>query len=99
PPESDEQETSPEGFDLNEFADSAFMHPPEPQGHELVVRATHVEGPAQEDPEPRPDAQIDDAGDQLQPMPPPAQPEAGDRTDGGELAEADASDLDEEVTR
>ena len=98
PPESDEQETSPEGFDLNEFADSAFMHPPEPQGHELVVRATHVEGPAQEDPEPRPDAQIDDAGDQLQPMPPPAQPEAGDRTDGGELAEADASDLDEEVT-
>ncbi|HEY2215878.1 MAG TPA: DNA translocase FtsK, partial [Solirubrobacteraceae bacterium] len=98
PLESDGQETSPEGFDLNEFADGAFMHPPEPQGHELVVRATHVEGPAQEDPAETPQsAQLDDADDQLQPMPPPAQPEAPDAT-AVELAEADASDLDEEVT-
>src|SRR5262249_44738578 len=43
-----EQDTAPEGFDLNEFAEDAFMKPPDPQAHELVVRATHVEGPAQE---------------------------------------------------
>src|SRR6185437_15644649 len=46
--EQGEQDTSPEGFDLNEFAEDAFMQPPDPGGHELVVRATHVEGPAQE---------------------------------------------------
>jgi DNA segregation ATPase FtsK/SpoIIIE, S-DNA-T family len=44
----EEQDTSPEGFDLNEFAEDAFMQPPDPRGHELVVRTTHVEGPAQE---------------------------------------------------
>jgi len=49
--EHDDQDTSPEGFDLNEFADSSFVQPPDPQGHELVVRATHVEGPAQERPD------------------------------------------------
>jgi S-DNA-T family DNA segregation ATPase FtsK/SpoIIIE len=96
--ESGEQDTSPEGFDLNEFADSAFMQPPDPQGHELVVRATHVEGPAQE----RPDelgaadgaaaAASGDSG-------------AADEQGAGqslvseeELAPADASDLDEQVT-
>jgi DNA segregation ATPase FtsK/SpoIIIE, S-DNA-T family len=49
--EQDDQDTSPDGFDLNDFADDAVLHPPDPQGHELVVRATHVEGPAQERPE------------------------------------------------
>ncbi|HTZ87941.1 MAG TPA: DNA translocase FtsK [Solirubrobacteraceae bacterium] len=48
PASQGEQDTSPEGFDLNEFAESAFVQPPDPQAHELVVRATHVEGPAQE---------------------------------------------------
>ena len=37
-------------FDINSYANSATLRPPEPDGQELVVRATHVEGPAQEDP-------------------------------------------------
>jgi S-DNA-T family DNA segregation ATPase FtsK/SpoIIIE len=36
-------------FDINSYANSATLRPPEPDGQELVVRATHVEGPAQED--------------------------------------------------
>ncbi len=96
--EEGEQDTSPEGFDLNEFADGAFMRPPDPQGHELVVRATHVEGPAQEHPGAL------DAAD--------AAAASGDRDGDGaaesgagqslvsdqELAPADASDLDEQVS-
>ena len=39
-----------QGFDLDELARAADMQPPEPDTAELVVRATHVEGPAQEDP-------------------------------------------------
>jgi S-DNA-T family DNA segregation ATPase FtsK/SpoIIIE len=92
--EQDAQDTSPEGFDLNEFADSSFVQPPDPQGHELVVRATHVEGPAQERPD-EPDA---------------AEPASGDGSAAGEpgagqslvseeqLAPADATDLDEQVS-
>jgi DNA segregation ATPase FtsK/SpoIIIE, S-DNA-T family len=38
-------------FDINSYANSATLRPPEPDGQELVVRATHVEGPAQEDPD------------------------------------------------
>ncbi|HEY2718873.1 MAG TPA: DNA translocase FtsK [Solirubrobacteraceae bacterium] len=99
PLESDEQQTSPEGFDLNDFADSTFMQPPEPQGHELVVRATHVEGPAQEDPDAPQSAQVDDDADgQLELSTPlPALSGEADHADG-ELEAADASDLDEEVT-
>jgi len=96
--EQDDQDTSPEGFDLSEFADGALMQPPDPQGHELVVRATHVEGPAQE----RPDEL--DARD----TPGVAAPGDGDAAGGPgagqslvseqELAPADASDLDEQVS-
>src|ERR1700733_1507220 len=96
--EQDDQDTSPEGFDLNEFADSAFMQPPDPQGHELVVRATHVEGPAQERP------------DELDATETPAAAASGDGDSVGEpgtaqslvseeeLAPADASDLDEHLS-
>jgi DNA segregation ATPase FtsK/SpoIIIE, S-DNA-T family len=37
-------------FALHELAPGQSLHPPEPDTAELVVRATHVEGPAQEDP-------------------------------------------------
>jgi S-DNA-T family DNA segregation ATPase FtsK/SpoIIIE len=40
-----------EDFDVNDYANSAVLRPPEPDGQELIVRATHVEGPAQEDPD------------------------------------------------
>jgi S-DNA-T family DNA segregation ATPase FtsK/SpoIIIE len=40
-----------EDFDVNDYASSAVLRPPEPDGQELIVRATHVEGPAQEDPD------------------------------------------------
>jgi S-DNA-T family DNA segregation ATPase FtsK/SpoIIIE len=36
-------------FDLDEFSGAPGVRPPEPQEDELVVRATHVEGPAQEE--------------------------------------------------
>ncbi len=36
-------------FDANEFASSSVMRPPEPGMGELIVRSTHVEGPAQEE--------------------------------------------------
>jgi S-DNA-T family DNA segregation ATPase FtsK/SpoIIIE len=39
---------SPEDLDTSEFAAMSAMRPPEPQLDELIVRATHVEGPAQE---------------------------------------------------
>jgi S-DNA-T family DNA segregation ATPase FtsK/SpoIIIE len=96
--ETGDQDTSPEGFDLNEFADGAFMQPPDPQGHELVVRATHVEGPAQERPD---ELDADDA---------PAAATLGEEGGAGEpgagqslvseqeLAPADASDLDEHLS-
>ncbi len=42
-------------FDIDAYASSATLRPPEPDGRELVIRATHVEGPAQEDPD-APDA-------------------------------------------
>jgi S-DNA-T family DNA segregation ATPase FtsK/SpoIIIE len=49
-PEDDEQALA-EGFDMQEFAAAPpGFAPPEPDTAELVVRATHVEGPAQEDP-------------------------------------------------
>jgi len=96
--ERDDQDTSPEGFDLNEFADGAFVQPPDPQGHELVVRATHVEGPAQERPgeldahdaaAAAASADGDTAGD----------PGAGQSlVSEQELAPADASDLDEHLS-
>jgi S-DNA-T family DNA segregation ATPase FtsK/SpoIIIE len=83
--EQDDQDTSPEGFDLNEFAGDAFLAPPDPQGHELVVRATHVEGPAQERPDVTEAAAQDADG-------------AEGRDRAVELEPADATDLDEEVT-
>ena len=46
----DEEQALPEGFDMHEFAAAPGLQPPEPDTAELVVRATHVEGPAQEDP-------------------------------------------------
>jgi DNA segregation ATPase FtsK/SpoIIIE, S-DNA-T family len=39
-----------QAFALHEPAPGQSLHPPEPDTAELVVRATHVEGPAQEDP-------------------------------------------------
>ena len=41
--------TSREDLDTSEFAAMSAMRPPEPQLDELIVRATHVEGPAQEE--------------------------------------------------
>ncbi len=94
--EHDDQDTSPEGFDLNEFADSSFVQPPDPQGHELVVRATHVEGPAQERSDERDAADTPAAsGDGV------AAGESGvgqSLVSDAELAPADASDLDEQVS-
>jgi DNA segregation ATPase FtsK/SpoIIIE, S-DNA-T family len=66
--ERHEQDADADGvtdeFDVNDYANSAVLRPPEPDGQELIVRATHVEGPAQEDPdseeqqeEPEPDEQ------------------------------------------
>jgi DNA segregation ATPase FtsK/SpoIIIE, S-DNA-T family len=92
--EHDDQDTSPEGFDLNEFAESSFVQPPDPQGHELVVRATHVEGPAQERP---------DEADTSEPA--SGEGDAAGESGAGqslvsdaELAPADATDLDEQVS-
>jgi S-DNA-T family DNA segregation ATPase FtsK/SpoIIIE len=63
-PEDAEADQLDQGFDLHQLAPAADMQPPEPDTAELVVRATHVEGPAQEDPlaadEPAPET-IDDA--------------------------------------
>jgi S-DNA-T family DNA segregation ATPase FtsK/SpoIIIE len=49
-PASAEEEPPQEGeFDLDAYAAALpGMYPPEPENGELVVRATHVEGPAQE---------------------------------------------------
>ncbi|HXP37591.1 MAG TPA: DNA translocase FtsK, partial [Solirubrobacteraceae bacterium] len=47
-------------FDIDAYASSATLRPPEPDGRELVIRATHVEGPAQEEPD-APDAFEQDA--------------------------------------
>jgi S-DNA-T family DNA segregation ATPase FtsK/SpoIIIE len=43
--------TGAEDLDTSEFAAPSAMRPPEPQLDELIVRATHVEGPAQEKPD------------------------------------------------
>jgi DNA segregation ATPase FtsK/SpoIIIE, S-DNA-T family len=50
PAEQHEQEgAQPSDFDLDAYAATLpGMYPPEPENGELVVRATHVEGPAQE---------------------------------------------------
>jgi S-DNA-T family DNA segregation ATPase FtsK/SpoIIIE len=95
--DEDEQETSPEGFDLNTFAGDAFMQPPDPQGHELVVRATHVEGPAQEDPE-APDPSESEAAQAREDQERAAAEAAAQEQSEHELEPADASDLEEEVT-
>jgi DNA segregation ATPase FtsK/SpoIIIE, S-DNA-T family len=53
-------------FDLDAYAATApGMYPPEPDTAELVVRATHVEGPAQEDPT-APDEPADEPFDDAQ---------------------------------
>ncbi len=92
--EHDDQDTSPEGFDLNEFADSSFVQPPDPQGHELVVRATHVEGPAQERP-----GELDAAEAASGDGNVAGEPGAGQSlVSEQELAPADASDLDEHLS-
>jgi S-DNA-T family DNA segregation ATPase FtsK/SpoIIIE len=87
--EQDNQDTSPEGFDLNELADSAFVQPPDPQGHELIVRATHVEGPGQESPDAAEAASRDADG---------AEGRGPGQDHSPELEPVDATDLDEEVT-
>jgi S-DNA-T family DNA segregation ATPase FtsK/SpoIIIE len=47
----DDDQVLAEGLDGQEFAPASHsLQPPEPDTAELVVRATHVEGPAQEDP-------------------------------------------------
>jgi S-DNA-T family DNA segregation ATPase FtsK/SpoIIIE len=50
PAEEQQDEDAPAGdFDLDAYAAALpGMYPPEPENGELVVRATHVEGPAQE---------------------------------------------------
>jgi S-DNA-T family DNA segregation ATPase FtsK/SpoIIIE len=96
--EQDDQDTSPEGFDLNEFADGAFVQPPDPQGHELVVRATHVEGPAQERPDEL-DAHDTTAAAASGDGDAAGEPGAGQSlVSEQELAPADASDLDEHLS-
>jgi DNA segregation ATPase FtsK/SpoIIIE, S-DNA-T family len=48
-PEQRDEYTQDGEFDLDAYAASApGMYPPEPETGELIVRATHVEGPAQE---------------------------------------------------
>ncbi len=95
--ERGEQETAPEGFDLDEFAESAFVQPPDPQAHELVVRATHVEGPAQEEQQAEPSAE--DFEGEAPPARTPAaelEPAAGEEPEEEEVtgvARADAAEL------
>ncbi|HWF31830.1 MAG TPA: DNA translocase FtsK [Solirubrobacteraceae bacterium] len=55
-------------FDIDAYASSATLRPPEPDGRELVIRATHVEGPAQEDPD-DPDGFEQDGPSGAQPQP------------------------------
>jgi S-DNA-T family DNA segregation ATPase FtsK/SpoIIIE len=91
--------TSRGGPSGEEFASSAaLMHPPEPANDELIVRATHVEGPGQEEhardtPEPSPPAARESSA-----RTEPAQ-DAGSQEDGDEeeeiagVARADADSL------
>jgi DNA segregation ATPase FtsK/SpoIIIE, S-DNA-T family len=61
-PEGEDAGGITDEFDIDAYANSATLRPPEPDGQELVIRATHVEGPAQEDPD-APDAvERDDPG-------------------------------------
>ena len=56
----------PEGAALpraGEFAAGALVRPPEPALDELIVRATHVEGPSQEDPHDAPPSRTPSAQD------------------------------------
>ena len=46
----DDAEALDDEFDLHGYTPGESLQPPEPDTAELVVRATHVEGPAQEDP-------------------------------------------------
>ena len=48
-PEDEDDAAVALGFDADEFAGSSTVRPPEPAVDELIVRATHVEGPAQEE--------------------------------------------------
>jgi DNA segregation ATPase FtsK/SpoIIIE, S-DNA-T family len=50
PAEADDAAAPGDAFGLHELAAEQSLQPPEPDTAELVVRATHVEGPAQEDP-------------------------------------------------
>jgi len=78
-----------QGFAPHEPAPGQSLHPPEPDTAELVVRATHVEGPAQEDPlsldeSPERDSMVEDSGAQA----------AGVRAG----ANADLGEEDEDIT-
>ncbi len=80
---------------------SAAMRPPEPTNDELVVRATHVEGPAQEEqagvrPGPAPLAARDGAGAGERGQPPDAQDDVEEGEEEEEIAgvaRADAGSL------
>jgi DNA segregation ATPase FtsK/SpoIIIE, S-DNA-T family len=84
--EADDEGGATDEFDIDAYASSATLRPPEPDGQELVVRATHVEGPAQEDPD-APDAvEQDEPGDD----------EPGQQQSLAALAEASSQHPDEE---
>jgi S-DNA-T family DNA segregation ATPase FtsK/SpoIIIE len=79
--EADDAGGVTDDFDIDAYASSATLRPPEPDGRELVIRATHVEGPAQEDPD-APDAFEQDA---------PGKDEPEQQQSLAALAEAEAS--------
>ena len=84
--QADPEQLLPEGFDAQELAGvPGPLQPPEPDTAELVVRATHVEGPAQEHPSIEDERAIEDDG---------ADPEAGAGAGGRGRGQSD-SELEE----
>ncbi len=101
----EDREATDDGFDLDAYASTLpNVHPPEPGAGELVVRATHVEGPAQETAELEALAPDDDAaarrGEELEAEAGRATTADGDAEEEGEeheeitgVARADAGEL------
>ncbi len=82
------------GFDLDAYAaELPGMYPPEPKSSELIVRATHVEGPAQETAEL--DSVEPEAEDRREP---PDQPATGQTAESYEPALEPDEEEDEEVS-
>jgi S-DNA-T family DNA segregation ATPase FtsK/SpoIIIE len=88
PAQEDGEPAASDAFGLHEASSAQDMQPPEPDTAELVVRATHVEGPAPEDPlaihePPEPEHHSDELAES-----------SADLTDDGELGD----DEDEDIT-